>query len=217
MLDRRRIPDALTALAVVLAGVYLVLLSSRPFAGEPVLKCLPALLLALAAWLGGSPRLFAFGLVASAVGDVFLASPGRDRFLAGLVAFLIAHLLYVSAFLLLPRRMDRRVECVAATVVLVGAAAIVLSRLWPGLGALRVPVVVYVGALLAMALAACWRRTPWAVPLGALLFVVSDSSLGWSVFVGAFPGSAQLVWSTYVAAQVLLTVGMRQQADHALW
>src|SRR5215213_9375630 len=37
------------------------------------------------------------GLVCSLAGDVFLMLP-RDRFVAGLVSFLLAHLCYVAAF-----------------------------------------------------------------------------------------------------------------------
>src|SRR5215216_3613885 len=37
------------------------------------------------------------GLLCSLVGDVFLMWP-RDRFVAGLVSFLVAHLFYIAAF-----------------------------------------------------------------------------------------------------------------------
>ena len=85
------------------------------------------------------------GLLASIAGDIFLMLPG-DQFLAGLLCFLVAHLAYLLAFtagvppgqspwLLLP----------------LGAAAVgLLVLLWPGLGRMKGPVVVYSAVILVM-------------------------------------------------------------------
>ncbi|NIM96588.1 MAG: hypothetical protein GTO24_00470, partial [candidate division Zixibacteria bacterium] len=61
------------------------------------------LILLIAVVAGGTTAFWAYklaiitGLICSLLGDVFLMLP-VNRFLAGLVSFLIAHLFYISAF-----------------------------------------------------------------------------------------------------------------------
>ncbi|MGZ7042521.1 MAG: lysoplasmalogenase family protein, partial [Thermoanaerobaculia bacterium] len=91
--------------------------------------------------------------------------------------------------------------------------------LWPRLGRLRVPVVVYVvAALVAMA----WQATTRAVvvdtepamaaAVGAALFVVSDATLAINRFRVSFRASQAVVMSTYVAAQALIALSVSQTA-----
>jgi uncharacterized membrane protein YhhN len=92
-------------------------------------------------------RWIVVGLACSLVGDVALLWPVQG-FLAGLVAFLLAHLSYLVA-------LTRRVKFLASPPAF-GAwaivAACVLASLWAGVPAdMRAPVLVYVGALSAMA------------------------------------------------------------------
>ncbi|MGH8076140.1 MAG: lysoplasmalogenase, partial [Lysobacter sp.] len=95
------------------------------------------------------------GLLLSTCGDVFLMLPG-DYFVFGLASFLLAHVAYLFAF---ARR--ERLFAVTWPFLAYGAmAALVLSVLWPGLPQeLRVPVIVYVVVLAAMAAQAAvvWR------------------------------------------------------------
>ena len=147
------------------------------------------------------------GLVCSLAGDVFLMLP-RDRFVAGLVSFLFAHLCYVGAFTLDGGGAPR--AWAAAPLVVYGAA--MLGLLWPRLGRLKAPVVVYVGVILAMAWQAAnrWLAAPaggsMSALAGALLFVASDSALAWGRFRGAFPGAQAVVLGTYFAAQWLIAL-----------
>ncbi|HKG12954.1 MAG TPA: lysoplasmalogenase [Pyrinomonadaceae bacterium] len=146
------------------------------------------------------------GLLCSLVGDVFLMWP-RDRFVAGLVSFLFAHVFYVAAF----------ASGVGAWSVWAAAALLVygvsmLGLLWRGFGKLKAAVVVYVAAILLMAWAALSRWSgagadggAWAAA-GALLFVASDSALAWNRFKGEFKGAQALILSTYFAAQWLIAV-----------
>jgi len=146
------------------------------------------------------------GLLCSLVGDVFLMWP-RDRFVAGLVSFLVAHLFYIAAF-----ATGVRAWSVWAAVVLVVYGASMLGLLWRGFGRLKAAVVVYVAAILLMAWAALSRwwgggadGGGWAAA-GALLFVASDSALAWNRFKGEFRGAQALILSTYFAAQWLIAV-----------
>jgi uncharacterized membrane protein YhhN len=146
------------------------------------------------------------GLVCSLVGDVFLMLP-RDRFVAGLVSFLVAHVFYVIAFASGAWR-----PCVWAGVALVVYGALMLGLLWKGLGKLKAAVVVYVCVILLMAWAAL-SRTQTTVDgggalaaVGALLFVASDSALAWDRFRGEFKSAQTVVLATYFAAQWLIAL-----------
>lgn len=149
------------------------------------------------------------GLLFSLAGDVFLMLPG-DRFVAGLVAFLLAHLCYAAAF---GSTVDLTVSPVAlAPFLLYG---IVLVRLlWPHLGRLRIPVIIYASVLLVMGWMAAEQRLALAdgrtllALVGAGLFVASDSVLAWNRFVRRFHPSQAVVLSTYFAAQWLIALSV---------
>ena len=82
--------------------------------------------------------------------------------------------------------------------------------LWPGLGPMKVPVIVYTIVILAMALSALYRNAEGAslVLIGAILFVSSDSLLALNKFGEPFPGARFWTMSTYILAQFLITTGM---------
>lgn len=86
-----------------------------------------------------------------------------------------------------------------------------MAFLWPGLGAgLRVPVVIYVAALSAMAAQAIGRAgvlgtsAARAAGWGAGLFVLSDALLAINRFRAPFTGAHIAVMVTYFAAQWLI-------------
>jgi len=146
------------------------------------------------------------GLLCSLVGDVFLMWP-RDRFVAGLVSFLVAHLFYIAAFAQGVRAWG---VWWAAALAVYGASMLWLW--WRGFGKLKAAVVVYVAAILLMAWAALSRWSGggadgggWAAA-GASLFVASDSGLAWDRFGGEFRGAQALILSTYFTAQWLIAV-----------
>ena len=178
---------------------------------------LTALLAAAIAWPVGAadsaavrPWLVA-ALAASLAGDVLLLAPGR--FIAGLVAFLVAHLAYLVAFAQLPGSVPWFVVGVVlagVVVATVGWAMLAAARQL-GLGA---PVAVYLIAICGMAIAATRTGLPSAI-LGAWLFVASDAMLAWGRFrapsAGSPRGSAGLrvaVMVTYHVGQVLLFVAL---------
>lgn len=180
------------------------------------LATIAALLLAWTAARPVSPayrKLVTLGLAASLAGDVFLMLPG-DLFLPGLASFLVAHLLYVTAFA--GDGGGARDVPVFLVVALFGAAMLVV--LWPALGAMRVPVLAYVGVIATMAWQAIarWRAMPRAgagdgdgarrgaaalAAFGAASFLVSDAALAVGRFRGAFAGGTAVVLGTYWLAQ----------------
>jgi len=193
----RRVLPFLGAVAALLAIASAPWALDRPwlnFAFKPLAT------LCVIAWaaLGHSDdglvkRWIVIGLVFSLLGDIALLWPVQG-FLAGLVAFLLGHLSYLVA-------LTRRVKLLAsrpAFGVWAIVAASVLASLWAGVPPdMRVPVLVYVTALSAMAAqatsvwlvrrgqpdAAKWR----VVAIGAALFVLSDAILATDKFVGGVP------------------------------
>ena len=149
------------------------------------------------------------GLCFSLAGDVFLMLPD-DRFVAGLVSFLIAHLLYIAAFVSLGGfQLDG-----FAFLIYFAYGTVMLSRLWPGLGSLRLPVLLYMAVILVMGwqALALWRTAPsvgaLSVAIGAALFVLSDSVLAYGRFRRPFPAERAVVLSTYYVAQALIAVSV---------
>lgn len=150
-------------------------------------------------------RFVALGLLFSLVGDVFLMLP-RDRFVAGLASFLLAHLWYIGAF-----TRDGGFSRHSSTALpLVALGVILMSLLWPFLGALRLPVTAYMLVILAMAWQALERSRQdahdgaWWAAVGAVLFVASDATLGLARFRADFAGSRALVLGTYYLAQWMI-------------
>lgn len=148
------------------------------------------------------------GLVCSLAGDVFLMLP-RERFVAGLLSFLVAHLCYIAAFTI-----DGVHVRVWAAVVFTVYGVLMLTLLWPRLGKLKAAVVVYVAVILFMGLQALGRwldAKDWgsaAGCAGALLFVASDSVLAWDRFRREFKAAQAIILSTYFAAQCLIALSV---------
>jgi uncharacterized membrane protein YhhN len=153
-------------------------------------------------------------LSVSAIGD-FLLAPKQlgplsesQLFLAGLLAFLIAHICYIAIFLRNVARGKLPQLRRFSIALIIAVLWFVLSRLWPSIGNMRFPVVIYVTALSTMAVSAQFSRFPAAVSLGALSFLASDVMLAISHFAHSFPASRPLIWSTYYAAQFSICLGV---------
>lgn len=150
-------------------------------------------------------------LLLSMCGDIALMFPGDAAFVTGLGSFLVAHGLFVWAFWINGGQAAPPIW----TAVPILAAAAFFVWLLPRTGALRLPVIVYAAALVAMTLAAAARSevrgdaSGVLAAGGALLFLLSDSALAVRQFKGPYPRAQALILSTYwlaiagVAASVL--------------
>jgi uncharacterized membrane protein YhhN len=194
-------------LAAAVALAYLLL--QRPYAGDVELKTSMCVLLAIAAFRS-KMKLFALALLFSAAGDAFLASDGERLFVPGLASFLVTHVLYAVVFVLAtkdtattPMSAGRKVTFAVIPTFAVAYSAV----LWPNLGALAIPVMLYIAAIVAMAMLSL-RVRPIEVPLGAVLFMVSDSLIALEKFLWQAAWVGPLVWITYALAQLLITRGM---------
>ncbi len=193
--------QALLRNSSLLLGIIYFLAAGYPFPGSALVKGLSIALLAILALVRGFPIL-ALALAASSAGDVLLDLDPKGLFVAGLSAFLVAHLIYTVLFV----RGWSRFRWTAIPVLFYAAGFSVW--LFPRLGSLAVPVLLYVCVITAMASTAICSRLPVWVPIGALLFLASDSLLATAKFAGTFPLRDYLVWGTYYAAQFSITTGV---------
>ncbi len=202
-------PMLLFAAVAATSVAFIVVQQAAPRRWGYVTKPLPMLLLLAGLFACGSPRdgtmraLVAAGLAASLAGDLLLVDAERG-FLAGLASFLVAHLLYVAAFL-------RGVPLAPAAPCAAGYLALgvaLCAWLWPRLGKLRAPVAVYALALVSMCAAACARGAAdrsLVAPIGATLFLLSDGILAVDRFRAPFRAAKPLLFALYIAGQALIT------------
>ena len=195
------------------AALYGLVLVQRPpsFSRTLIKTAATGALAVLAYWQGGGP-LLAIALALCAIGDAFLAGDPKRWLPFGLAAFLAGHLAYVLLFWRERGAVDTVFWATAPLVVL--AAAVMLWRLWPSLGALKPAVALYVAAIVAMvALSLLLPRFRWPATAGALAFMASDAILSFDLFKGAkLAGSARLtawaVWFLYFGGQAMIAWGM---------
>jgi uncharacterized membrane protein YhhN len=165
-----------------------------------------------------------FGLIFSWFGDVLLMFSGKDElfFMGGLVAFLLAHFFYISAYIysvwsagspgsrcyapLLRRHPWWTVPFVLLLFGLYG-------YLYAGLGSMRLPVLIYAATILTMAALALNRkgcvgeRSFRPVFVGSLLFVFSDAVIAINKFATSIPRAGLIIMTSYIAAQYLIVEG----------
>jgi uncharacterized membrane protein YhhN len=190
--------------------------------------CKPATLLALwvGAWLltrgphdARQARFFLPGLGFSLAGDIFLLLRGKRFFLAGLVAFLLAHVCYIMGFN--PRLPPWPSFAILIPVVSIGALLfreLAQGLLKRGEGRMLTPVAIY-SAVLSGMLFSAWAtlfRPQWTglrqglAIGGASLFFVSDAMLAWDRFVASFPMARLWIHVTYHLGQMALTASIAQ-------
>ncbi len=153
-------------------------------------------------------RAIILGLLFSLAGDVFLIKP--ERFIHGLVSFLIAHLFYIAAFVLFVPGGWLFVSALPVTACLV----LMLWLLWAHLGKMKIPVAIYTIIIALMGWQAIHRwfvigdvKSTFAV-LGALMFMVSDSVLAINKFRQNFHLAQILLLTTYFIAQWLIALSV---------
>jgi uncharacterized membrane protein YhhN len=156
-------------------------------------------------------RLLAVGLVFAWFGDLLLEGSGDAYFMAGIAAFMAMQICYLVAFTRIPGPGLVRAWKIALVPYLV--LWLLLNFLvGPGVGSLRIPVMIYSVVLIAMAVAALDLviRVPqdkgWRVAIGAGLFVVSDALIALTTFGPLSSSNAMsgLIMATYIAAQALI-------------
>lgn len=145
-------------------------------------------------------------LLASLAGDVFLML--EDHFIPGLSSFLVAHLLYIGAFVAMGLESMPFVVGAALVAVLIRAVGVkVIVGASETDRSFGIAVSAYV-AVISLMVAFAIGTARWWVIVGALLFYVSDALIGWSRFVQAFPHQRVAIMATYHLGQIGLVLGL---------
>ena len=188
----------------------------------------PAVMIVLFTWLWTSAGLsgaliwFGLGIIFSLAGDILLMIPLDRTFLAGLVAFLLAHVAYVIGFNI-PLPEFSAWSIVFAVIVSLGGSRIIRRLLTvlasKGQAVTRTPIIVYSLSISLMLLSAMmklsdltWNANAAAlVSVGAFLFVISDIVLVWNKFVSPFQYGRIYNIAMYHLGQIALIAGVIAQ------
>ena len=147
-------------------------------------------------------RLMVFALAAACVADVALLIPGDIAFLAGMLLFGVMQLLYLRTFWRLGAAGSvNRTVAVVLVVLVIGYLVV----MWPKLGPLAPPMLVYGLLLTGMAILGSGLGRPVAV--GGIAFLFSDLTIGLGVGGYDYPLRDLVVMATYSAAQFLIVWG----------
>jgi len=161
----------------------------------------------LKAWVVGA-------LVFSWLGDVLLLFESRSSlyFILGLSSFLLAQVAYTVFFQKLRRAGAIGFNALYMAIALV-YCAILITFLFPHLGPMKLPVLVY-GLVISLMLAVAMhlgrlpqKKAAVSIVLGAIFFVLSDSLLAINKFYTSFAGAGLLVMITYGMAQFFIVRG----------
>ncbi|HKS28593.1 MAG TPA: lysoplasmalogenase [Pyrinomonadaceae bacterium] len=208
---------AITVLVILSAAIHIGAEYGGARARVYVFKPLTvAFIIAIA--LGAQPSFYKYlilaGLLFSLLGDIFLMLPS-DRFISGLISFLIAHLFYIAAFTI-----DGATArpSVLAAIVLLAYGGVMLRLLLPSLGKMKAPVVIYMLVILLMVWQASnrfvsvWETDTLLAFAGACLFAASDSLLALNRFRRPFRSAQLLILATYYSAQWLIALSAALRA-----
>jgi uncharacterized membrane protein YhhN len=173
----------------------------------------PLLLLSLIAYFLFNTKFNAtvfLALVFSLVGDVLLIFQDSNSlyFIFGLVAFLIAHICYIIYFLKIKKQSGISKWNVFIILGALVYGVSLVAILFPRLGVMQLPVIVYAATICTMLIAALHLPVNKFFAIGAILFVISDSLLAVNKFYISFAGASFLIMLTYGLAQAFITTGV---------
>jgi uncharacterized membrane protein YhhN len=204
----------LLTLGILVSGILAIWFGYRQPRGKfYIFKPLTMILIILLLLLGREglsliKALILAGLLFSLLGDILLMLPG-DRFLAGLAAFLIAHLFYISGFWI-----DQGAPVFWPALAVFGLTGLTGWILKDGMGKMKIPALGYMGVISAMVWLA-WSRWITGGQLdhllafcGAGLFMISDLILAVNRFEVEFKAARALDLATYYAGQWLIALSV---------
>lgn len=187
----------------------------------------PAIMIVLLVWtwqvsgFEGQMMWFGLGLLFSLFGDIFLMLP-KEQFIAGLIAFLLAHVFYIIGLNNSPPPIDFASLILAIFMLL--PAVQIYRRIATGLTSinkekLKIPVLIYSIIISVMLYSALLTlvKPEWefysAIPIstGALLFFISDSLLAWNKFVAPLRFGRLTSMVPYHLGQILIIIGAALQ------
>ncbi|MEE9313831.1 MAG: lysoplasmalogenase [Rhizobiaceae bacterium] len=184
-----------------------------------IIKTVSTLCLSLIALIGGGPILLIVALGFGALGDAFLSLRDEKGFLPGLGSFLIGHLCFVVLFMEMGQGFDLFFQDpwrIVAALFMIGFTLYMVQKLLPKLGALTIPVLLYMVVIFCMGIATLSLPLAWPTSLvmsGALFFIASDSILAHELFLipkgsPILRITAPVLWFFYWGGQALIAAGV---------
>lgn len=143
--------------------------------------------------------------------NILFESRSQWFFIFALLLFLMTHLCYISVF---NSQQNPNKKILPFALLLFGFGGTIFMLLKNNLGALLMPVTVYIWVILMMALfsykrhGAVSRKSFYAVFIGALLFIISDTLLALDKFYKPMPLAQLSMMAVYAAAQFLIVKGI---------
>jgi len=156
------------------------------------------------------PTVFMFcimlGLLFSLIGDMFLLS---KSLLEGGVFFIITHICYVIAFILL---LQWNFKVIFVLIILLGILVLIYQKIYPKLLTLqeKIGIAVYMVTISIMTSLAIdiyygsMKATGLFIGIGALLFWISDLIIIIDKYIKTIKYEGVVVWSTYAIGQFLI-------------
>ncbi len=152
-------------------------------------------------------------------GDIILMLQGRmeGMFVFGLASFLIAHLFYITVYTKAIHQVtadDSKSFIRTRIVFLVFIGLALIYMLYPNLGDMLIPVVLYTMVIISMAISAVLRKGKTIdksfimVYSGALLFIMSDAMIAINKFLNPLVQARLMIMATYITAQLLIVKGI---------
>ncbi|KXO08685.1 putative inner membrane protein [Moritella sp. JT01] len=130
----------------------------------------------------------------------------KDRFIPGLLSFLLAHITYIIAF-------SMALELTYTWPLIFPLAIIAmlyLTLLWPSLAEMKVPVLVYMSIIVVMAWISGERyfsldnTASFYAFIGAVIFLFSDATLAFDRFKKQFHSAYAVIIVSYYLAQYFI-------------
>lgn len=149
------------------------------------------------------------GLFFSLLGDIFIMLPS-DKFIQGLISFLIAHIFYIIAF---NSNITQPVSYLYILPFII-YGFLMFGYLYSNLDKLKIPVIVYITIIMIMVFESLssyllLKNTYSLLAfIGAFLFMISDTVLAIDKFKKKFKLAELIILSTYFSAQVFIALSI---------
>lgn len=157
-------------------------------------------------------------LIFSLLGDILLL--WEELFIYGIGAFLLAQVCYIIGFKVAQKAPESLlnvnfVKTFFINLPIYFLAAFIFYMINPHLGAMKIPVIVYIILILSMVTTArerfgkCNSASYWQVFIGACLLFISDGAIALDKFYQPIPDAGIIIMGTYVIAQLMIVMGIR--------
>jgi uncharacterized membrane protein YhhN len=159
--------------------------------------------------------LIVVALIGGCAGDIFLMLENEEKwFLFGMAAFLINQIFYIISFFVSIKDIT---NFTSWGYFLLGPAMLILlftvPRFIKKTEEMKIPVLVYLVAILLMHIAATFRLAEYQglpfilIYIGSISFIFSDACIAVNKWAGEFSNARLIIMTTYILAQFYITLG----------